>query len=339
MKIRPSSRLAAAVSGVALAGILAGCAAGAGSPEATTTDGETTGEPVTIAAVFPNTADPFWQTISCGAASRAEELGVDLQQFNSTNTDTNTTASNFQSASLIGADGMIVNSFNDNQFVAQFQQLMQEGVPIVTSSAPEPQVNYLTIFSDSDTAGFAEELDDVIPEGPGSMVFLGGAPGIPPLESRTQPFVDAVQEMRPELTALPTDYSGFDINKATSNVASLIIANPDLKLVIAASGPDGVGAAAAIKQAGKTGEITLIAFDAVPAQVEALREGTITALIAQDPFTVGAESVQAIVDYLQEHPDGGPVTPDGSKTIPSVLLTSDNVDDPANAQYLYTTSC
>ena len=327
--------LVAAVGLPALAACSPSTDAGSSNPDGT----DSPASDITIAAVFPNTADPFWQSISCGAAARADELGVDLQQFNSTNTDTNTIASNFQSASLIGADGMIVNPFNNNQFVAQYTQLMADGVPVVTSNGTDPQSEYKYVYSDPETAGFAEDVADLIPEGEGSMVYLGGAPGIPPLESRTLPFVEAVQAMRPDLTVLPTDYSGFDINKSTTNVASLIIANPDLKLIIAAAGPDGVGAAAAIEQAGKAGEITLIAFDAVPPEVDALRAGTITALIAQDPFSIGSTSVDELVDYLEANPDGGAVEPDGSITIPSFLLTADNVDDPESEKYLYKTDC
>jgi ribose transport system substrate-binding protein len=324
---------AATLVALAGAGLLASCAA----PAADNGDGGE--EAITIAAVYPNTSDPFWQTISCGASARAEELGVDLQQFNSTNTDTNTIASNFQSASLIGADGMIVNSFVPNQFIAQTQQLMADGIPVVSGSQTDPQAEYKAIFSDAETTGFVDELLDAVPEGAGSMVYLGGAPGIPPLESRTLPFFEAMQDARPDLTVLPNDYSGFDINKSTQNVSSLIIANPDLKLIIAAAGPDGVGAAAAIEQAGKAGEITLIAFDAIPPEVDALRNGTITALIAQDPFSIGTRSVDAIVDYLKANPDGGAIEPDGVETIPSFVLTSDNIDDPASAKYIYTTEC
>lgn len=330
--IRPTRAAAVALAALA-ATTLAACSTPA------PTDGDAAASDISIAAVFPNTADPFWQTISCGAQARADELGVDLQQFNSTNTDTNTIASNFQSASLIEADGMIVNPFNNNQFVAQYQTLMADGVPVVTSNGTDPQSEYMNIYSGPDTAGFSEQVADLVPEGAGTMVFLGGAPGIPPLETRTQPFYEAVQAMRPDLTPLPVDYSGFDINKATTNVASMIIANPDLKLIIAATGPDGVGAAAAIQQAGKAGEIALIAFDAVPPEVEALRAGTISALIAQDPFSIGTSSVDSIVDYLKANPDGGPVEPNGSKTIDSVLITQDTVDDPANANYLYKTEC
>lgn len=332
--IHHHARLAA---GLATAATTVVLVAGCSSPAPSGSDDPAAD--ITIAGVYQNLSDPFWQTITCGAQARADELGVTLELYTSTDTDANAIASNFETALLGEPDGVIATPFNNNQFVAQYTQLMADGVPVVSGNGTDPQVEYKNIYSDTDTAGLAADVADLIPEGAGTMVVLGGAPGIPPLEGRTNPFIEAVQEMRSDLTPLPIDYSGFDVNKATADVAGLIIANPDLKLVIAATGPDGVGAAAAIEQAGKVGEITLIAFDAVPPEVDALRAGTITALIAQDPFSIGASSVDAIVDYLAANPDGGAVEPDGSEAIKNVLLTADTVDAPENANYLYKTSC
>lgn len=327
-----TTRKAAALAAAAVAGVLllAGCSA-ASTPSNTASH-------VTIAGVVANTSDPFWQTMVCGAEAEAKTLGVTYTSFNTTSTDTNTIASNFQSASLISPNGMIVQPFNNNQFVAQYTSLMAKGVPIVTANGTTPQVNYKTIYSGTDTAGLASQVKGLIPTGSGSMVVLGGAPGIPPLETRTQPFIKAVQAERTDLTVLPVEYSGFDANKATTDTSSLIISHPDLKLIIAADGPDGVAAAAAVKQAGKSGKIAVIAFDAVPNEVSALKAGDITALIAQDPYQIGSDSVKAIVDYLSAHPSGA-VKPAGSATIANQLLTATTVDDPANAKYLYKSTC
>jgi ribose transport system substrate-binding protein len=319
---------AAATAGILL---LAGCSSTA-SPSATSSS-------IKLAAVVANTSDPFWATVTCGVKGQAKKLGVSLQLFNTTTTDTNTIASNFQSASLTNPDGMIVQPFNNNQFVAQYTKLMNSGVPVVTANGTTPQVNYQTIYSGTDTAGIASEVKDLIPSGSGTMVVMGGAPGIPPLETRTQPFIKAVQKMRSDLTPLSVEYSGFDINKATTDASSLIIAHPDLKLIIAADGPDGVAAAAAVKQAGKTGKIAIIAFDAVPNEVEALKAGQITALIAQDPYKIGSESVTSLVDYLKSHKSGGAVKPAGSTTIDNKLLTKATVDDAANLKYQYKATC
>jgi ribose transport system substrate-binding protein len=292
-----------------------------------------------LAAVLANTSDPFFMSQACAAQEEAKKLGVSLKTFNATSTDTNAIANNFQSASLTNPQGMYVTPFNNNQFVAQYKTLMGKGVPVVTGNGTKPAAEYKSIYSASDTARFAPDVLKNVPAGAGSMVYLGGAPGIPPLESRTLPFVKAVQAARPELKVLKTEYSGFDINKATTDLKSLFLAHPDLKLVIAADGPDAQGAAAALKNAGKAGKVTLVAFDAIPTEVTALKEGTITYLIAQSPSQIGRKSIDALVGYLKAHPNGGTVANAGSEAVPNQLLSKDTIADPANADYLYKANC
>lgn len=296
-------------------------------------------EPYRLAAVLANLSDPFWATVACSAQAQADVLGVELSLYTSQGTDDNEIAQNFDTAVLEQPDGILVSPFNNNQFATQYSNLMSDGVPVVSGNGTDPQVELSNIFSGGDTSEFVDDVLPMLPEGPGTMVYLGGAPGIPPLESRTLPFTEALAEARPDLERLPDDYSGFDINKSTSNVSSLILANPDLKVIIASNGPDGQAAAAALKQSGKVGEIALIAFDAVPAEVDALRDGTITVLIAQAPGILGSEQIKALVEYLDAHPERGPVEPSGSVEIPSGLLTADNIDDPESEPYIYKTSC
>lgn len=328
--------------------VTAGCAAGlALSVAACGTVGDTSASPgnpsgagIVIAGVYGNTSDPFFSSIGCGARAEAQRLGVELKTYTSASLDTNQFAANFQSAQLAKPNGIFVEPFNANQFVAQYQSLMQQGVPIVTASASTPPSQYKLVLSSPDTAPYLPEALSLIDAESGSMVVLGGAPGVEPLEIRYKPFVEAVTKAKPGLTALPTEYSGFDINKSTSTVASLLIAHPDLRLVIASNGPDGQAAAAAVQQAGKAGQVKVIAFDAVPAEIVALKAGTITALIAQAPQKIGAESVSTLVAYIKGNPSGRPV-PSGEEVIgiPQRLLTAQNVDDPANADYIYRVDC
>lgn len=295
--------------------------------------------PYELAAVLMNVSDPFFATIACSAQAEADALGAKLNLVTAPAADDNVMAQNFDTAMLNNPQGIYVSPFNNNQFATQYKDLMSKGQPVVATNGTDPQVELKNIFSGGDTAVFAEQVLPLIPEGAGTMVYLGGAPGIPPLESRTLPFATAMEAARPDLKRLPNDYSGFDINKSTSNVNSLILANPDLKLIIASNGPDGQAAAAAVKQSNKVGEIAVIAFDATPPEVDALRAGTIQALIAQAPGQIGSEAIKTLVEYLDAHPDGGPVSPGGKQEISSGLLTKDNIDDPANAGYIYKAGC
>ncbi len=330
--MKKHQRTTALVATVTLALSLAACGSDGGD------SGSATSSDIKLSGVLANTSDPFWATVSCGAKAEAKKRGVALKMYTSTSTDNNAIASNFQSATLSNPDGILATPFNNNQFIAQYKTLMAKGVPVVTGNPSDPQAEYKSVTSGTDTDKFAEDALKSVSKGEGSMVYMGGAPGIPPLESRTKPFVAAVESARPELKRLKDEFSGFDINKATTDASSLIIAHPELKLIIAATGPDAVGAAAAIQQANKSGEIALIGFDAIPPEVEALKKGTISALIAQAPLEIGAAQVGALVDYLEAGSKGA-VSTKGVEKIGNQLLTKDNVDDPANAKYIYKASC
>lgn len=297
------------------------------------------GGKIQLAAVLANTSDPFFETQVCAARKEAKALGVSLRVFSSTSTDTNAIANNFQSALLTKPNGILVTPFNNNQFIAQYKTLMRKGVPVVTGNGTSPPTEYMSVFSATDTARFASTVLKRVPTGAGTMVYLGGAPGIPPLETRTLPFVKAVKAARRDLHGLPNDYSGFDTNKETTNVSALLLAHPDLKLIIAADGPDAQGAAAAIQQAGKAGKVTLVAFDATPPEVQALKSGVISFLIAQSPGGIATQSIKVLVDYIKSHPNGSAVKGGAKLSVPNRLLTKANVSSPANANWVYRSGC
>lgn len=292
-----------------------------------------------IAGITQNTVDPFWVTLNCGAQAEATKRGVELELFTSTSMDASELTTLFDSAKLANPNGLFLNVANIQQFSTQLQSYASAGVPVASNAQTDPPAVSAMVWTSADASGFMADLLTLIPEDQGSFGVLGGIAGIPPLEARYQPVVDEIAKARTKLTVLPTEYSMFDVNKATNIVSSWLIAHPDLKVIVASNGPDGIGAAAALKAAGKADEVTLIAFDAVPPEVEALREGTIKALIAQPAKAIGAAQLGAIVDHLQSGSSGPVPAATEIVGIPQKLLTASNIDDPANADYIYVTEC
>ena len=85
--------------------------------------------------------------------------------------------------------------------------------------------------------------------------------------------------------------------------------------------------------------ITTSVIDAIPPEIQSLKEGTISGLIAQSPTHIGAQQVNAIVDYLKQGKSGAVPVSSDLQGIPQRLLTKDTVDDPANADYIYKAKC
>lgn len=296
---------------------------------------------ISIAAIYGNSGDPFWSSVGCGAQAEAKRLGVKVKIFSSTSTDSSAYDQSFNSAKLLNPDGFMVDPLNPNQFVAQYKQAMSSGLPVVTINGTSPTSQYRIIGTDVTETDYLDAIASLVPSGSGSIAIQDGVAGLVPVESRLQPVIKAVQKANPDLKTLTPQYSGFDQTKATQQTSSQILGHSDLKVIIAADGPDGAAAAAAVKAAGKAGKITVFALDATPPEVAALKDGTITALVAQAPLKIGALQLSTLVDYIKEH-DGSksPVeASDEAQNVPQKVLTKDNVDDPANSDWVYKASC
>ncbi len=84
----------------------------------------------------------------------------------------------------------------------------------------------------------------------------------------------------------------------------------DLAVVFCENDNMALGAAQAIDEAGKTGEILVIGFNGDAAAVEAIKDGSIQGTVAQDPYGMGALGVELAVTAIE----GGTITYDDETT-------------------------
>ena len=87
-----------------------------------------------------------------------------------------------------------------------------------------------------------------------------------------------------------------------------------------------------MQQAGKTGDVTIVGFDAGPAQVEQLRGGIVQALVAQEPATIGKDGVEQAIAALE-----GETVEEKIQT-GFTIITQDNIDG-EGADAAYRSSC
>jgi ribose transport system substrate-binding protein len=78
----------------------------------------------------------------------------------------------------------------------------------------------------------------------------------------------------------------------------------------------------ALRKLGLSGKVKFIGFDTPVEAVKALKEGEISALVAQDPARMGYLSIKAMVDYLR-----------GKKIDPMIdtgvqIVTRENINNP-----------
>jgi len=331
---------------VSLTAVLAACSSGGSSSTGASSQaggatGATSSGSISLAGVIANATDPYWVTVMCGGTAEAKKLGVNLKWYPSTTPSAQSMSQNFDAALLTKPQGMYINPFSSGQFSTQVKSLMGKGEPVIASAALSPVSEYTDTFINTAGGQFIHQFLQQLPPGAGSIAVLGGIAGIPVIEDEYKPLLAAVKSSRPDIKILPVQYDQFNVTTATQDISSLLLSHPDLKMIIAPAGPEGEGAAAAIQQAHKVGNVKIWAYDATPAEVQALKEGVISVLLAKPASAVGSEAVQWLVSAIKAHPNhatiaasSGPTTP-----LPVVEITKANVNDPAIQGDLYKGTC
>lgn len=96
-----------------------------------------------------------------------------------------------------------------------------------------------------------------------------------------------------ELTANSQTTEGYNA------MQDILASNPDIVAVFAENDNMALGASQAIADAGKTGEIFVFGFDGNESAVDAIKEGTMSGTIAQQPVEIGRLGVQLAIERIE----------------------------------------
>jgi ribose transport system substrate-binding protein len=164
------------------------------------------------------------------------------------------------------------------------------------------------------------------------VLGIGVQPGISTTDARDKGFADAAKADS-KYQYLGVQYSQNDPAKAAQEVSAALQKDPDIVGIFASNLFSAEGAATGIRQAGKQDSVKVVGFDAGPDQVKALQDGTVQALIAQQPGTIGTDGVQQAIKALK----GEPTT----KNIKTgfTIITKDNLNSPEGQAAAYKASC
>ena len=112
-----------------------------------------------------------------------------------------------------------------------------------------------------------------------AVAVLEGVPTAYNSQQRTAGFLQAMEDAGIEVVAQQS--AQWDQTIAITVASGILVQHPDLSAILAANDNMALGAVAAITQAGKRGEITVVGFDNISAMGELLRDGSVLATADQ----------------------------------------------------------
>jgi len=89
-----------------------------------------------------------------------------------------------------------------------------------------------------------------------------------------------------------------DAARSRTVAEDILAAHPNLGGIFASSEAASLGSIQAIRGRSLSGKVKLVTFDFSKTHVEALRDGTVNAMLVQDPFHLGYDAVRSLVEKL-----------------------------------------
>jgi ribose transport system substrate-binding protein len=275
---------------------------------------------------------PFCIEVQRGAEAAAKKYGVGLTTVGPPTASIQQQIQELDAVLARKPDGLLIEPDDGQAIVATMQQFKNAGIPAITvdTDANNTSLRLGTVTSNNTAGGkLAADQINKLTGGSGQVAYIGYTRGLSSTDQREKGFTTELKK-HPGLTFVGSQYTADDANDAATKISAVLQRNPNLKAIFAGDEANAIGAGTALRQAGKAGKVTLVAFDGAPDEVQALKQGEASILIVQNAFEIGYAGVQEMFNHLA-HKQSPPAMVNPGY----VVATKSNIDTPTVQKFLY----
>jgi ribose transport system substrate-binding protein len=335
-------RRVAAVAAVAAAStiVAAGCSSsGSGSASSTTPAAGGSSSVSTKGWTFVDvpgiTTDAFYITLYNGAFAEGKTRGINVTYQGSSQSGAPPSVQVGIVNSLLATSpkALIISPGNVTALIPPIQKFVSAGIPVVAvdTTINDPSLLVTQITSNNTQGGqLAAETIGKEHNYQGQVAVENVPPGVSTTDARLAGFKAQIKKY-PKMSIIAVENDNGEATLAEAQSKSLILGHPGLVGIFGTNLDGGQGAGAAVVASNKKGKITVVAYDAEPAEVSLLKEGVVSALIIQQPTLEGQDAVKYAYDYLAGKKSEIPK----KVLVPNVVATTKNANDPSISKYFY----
>lgn len=285
--------------GLAMLGLAAGCNRGS------TTE---TGAPPKVAFVMKTLNHPFFLDMQRGAQEAASREGIQLVvQAAEREIDVEKQMQIIENLLQTDIDALALTPSGSREVVPAIAKANRAEVPVLIvdtradAEALAAAGATVATFIGSDNVEGGRIAGRFVAEalgGEGNVAVIEGIPGHETGDSRLRGFREAISEY-PGISIVASQTANWERDQAFNVTQNMLQSHSDLRAIFAANDVMALGAVEAVASAGRTGDLVVVGFDAQDEAVAAIREGVMSASIAQHPREMGRIAVESAWKILQ----------------------------------------
>ncbi len=243
---------------------------------------------------------PFWEDPIAGMRAAEEKLGVKVTFIGPDAWDAAQQVSQIEQVLGRRPKGLVLLPVDSKSVEPVIAEAMKQGIPVVTADTDAPESSRLCYLGTDRYQSGVQAADALIAASKGKgrvgVVTLGGSQA---LEESLKGFRDRIASVAPGISVNPVVDDQGDPQRTADAFSAMIQGIPDLTALYGNGTQQSSGAASAVRQAGKAGQLIVIGNGATLRTkdvMQAVADGVVTASITQRSFQAFYYAIQFLVD-------------------------------------------
>jgi len=279
-----------------------------------------------VIGVIPKaTSHMFFVSVHAGVDQAAKDLKVDVL-WNGPQNETDFARQIEIVDSMIAqqVSAIAISATDERALVAPLERAIKAGIPVTLFDSGVNIDDYVSFIATGNfEAGItaARTLAGFL-NGQTEVAMVMQKPGGTSTVLREQAFEQTIAKEFPKLKIVAQQYCMADAARSRTVAEDILAAHPNLGGIFASSEAASLGSIQAIRGRNLVGKVKLVTFDFSKTHVEALRDGTTSAMLVQDPFHLGYEAVRSLHQKLNGE------TPPKHQDMPVRVILKADLDKP-----------
>ena len=253
-----------------------------------------------VALVVKSTQSEFFRSVFAGAEAAAAEYNLELT-IAGPETEEDYEAQNQLIAQAVeaGAEAIVFSAIDHEENAAAIDAAAQAGVQIVTIDSGVGSDQVSTYIGTNNYAAGQMAAHAILERVSGPLCVgvvnydVSTANG----QERERGAADAFAASgRAQITAVVNTLT--EAGQAQEDTVALLTAHPEINVLLALNEPTSVGAARAVEELGLSEEVFFVGFDSNVVTVDGLQDGSVDALVVQNPYAMGYLGVESAYQLL-----------------------------------------
>ncbi|GGH40412.1 substrate-binding domain-containing protein [Paenibacillus segetis] len=240
------------------------------------------------------TGNEYWKNCLKGFEDAAEALGVSVEYRGATQYDEHEEVTVLEQVIAKKPAGIVLSAINSEALINVIDKAVSSGIPVVLYDSNVPNSKaYSFLGTNNFEAGVAaaHKMGELVGQR-GTVVILTQKNQLNQ-QQRVNGFIETLEEQYPQLKVIEVVEDKGDQVVSESKTGALLLKYPDLQGIFVTEAVGGMGVGNALINNNRT-DIEVISFDTNKGTLDMVKDGVISATMAQGTWNMGYWSLMQL---------------------------------------------